>query len=238
MEPQATATNIIEPIPAAWPGAFGLYEYSKQAILTNWGTILWVLLVAFVISLVISGLGGQDVHSGQYMISEILSILVGAYASSVTAIVLLKSAKREKIGFGDALSKATHYYWAMLAATLLMSILLGASMLLLIIPFFFVVPRLTLTPYFLIDNDLGPIEALKASWNETKGHSGKVWGIVGATLVFALLMLTIIGIPFALYFIFMYTAATPLLYYWIRANKPAVSNATVPVTPVAPMQQA
>lgn len=223
MSPETAIPNTLETVPKDWPGAFGIYKYSKQAVLTNWGTLLGLVLSSMVLSGIVSNLGDKK-HTMLYTIGQLLSLVVAAYASAATTIVALKSVRREKIGFSDALSKATEYFWPILGATLLLYVILAASILLFIIPFFFIAPRLTLTPYFLIDNKLGPVDALKASWEETRGHSGKIWGLVGVNIVYTLLFFTIIGIPFGAYFLFLYMAASALLYYWIRSTKPAVSK--------------
>jgi hypothetical protein len=113
-----------------------------------------------------------------------------------------------------------------IANAILMTLLLGVAFVLLVVPFFFVLPRLLLAPYFLIDQKLGPIVALQRSWEATKGHAGKIWGIIGASLAMALLAVTIIGIPFAIYFLFMYGAASALAYEF-------VAKQTAPAQPAA-----
>ena len=64
------------------------------------------------------------------------------------------------------------------------------------------------------------MDALKASWNTTEGNVGKVYGIVGVYIVFSLLFITIIGIPFALYFFVMYAASTTVYYEYTSRLKP------------------
>lgn len=104
-------------------------------------------------------------------------------------------------------------------------LIIVASAALFIIPVFFIAPRLVLAQYFIVDKNMGPVESIRASWNATKGNVGKVYGIFGATLVMSLLMLTIIGIPFALYFLLMYSAAYPLLYVWAMRRTEVVAPA-------------
>ena len=232
MEPTATNPDILGTVTKEWPGAFGVYKYSKQAILTNWRTLLVLLLLTLVATVIARVVGGTDRHAGIYMLAQLLVLVLSAYASAASTFIELKSVKREKTSLNEAFAKAGHYFLPMLGAVLLMYVLLTASILLLVIPFFFVLPRLGLTPYFLVDNDLGPLQALKASWNDTRGYSAKVWGIMGVTVVFSLIAITIIGIPFAVYFVFMYTAANALLYRYIRAHTPATESAIDTPAPV------
>jgi hypothetical protein len=58
------------------------------------------------------------------------------------------------------------------------------------------------------------VEAYKASWNATKGHGSKIWGLIGVTALFALLMIVVIGV----YFIIMYAAAFALFYLYITTS--------------------
>jgi hypothetical protein len=122
----------------------------------------------------------------------------------------------------------------MIGLTILITLSLIVSFLLLVIPFFFVLPRLTLAEYFLVDKNMGVIEAYKASWNATKGHSLKVWGIYGAGILMALLCVTVIGIPVAFYLLIMYSAAFAVLYEFLNrspATQPATAAAPAPAEP-------
>ena len=79
-------------------------------------------------------------------------------------------------------------------------------------------PRLTLVNYFLVDKGLEPMEAFKASWHATEGHAMQAWGIILANVAMALLMVTIVGIPFAFYFLFMYSAAFAVFYKYVTKS--------------------
>jgi hypothetical protein len=68
------------------------------------------------------------------------------------------------------------------------------------------------------------LDAYKASWDQTKGHSGMIWNIYGAGFAMALLMITIIGIPFAIYFLIMYSAALAVAYNFINGSQPVAET--------------
>jgi len=118
----------------------------------------------------------------------------------------------------DSLKDTYPVFIKYLVLQILVGLLIGASLLLLIIPFFFVYPRLALAQYYLIDKKMGIMDAINASWNNTKGYSVKVWTVTLAAISMALLALTIIGIPFAIYFLVMYSAAMAVLYKHIEAK--------------------
>jgi len=219
----AEAAKSLSGIPATWPGGFGVYKYSKQAVQLNLGTVvlLWIIYIAVD--------GGFNLILKQS--GSLLGLLVGSLMTAALTLTFLAGIRGQRLEIGEALSKALPFWLKMIGLTLLVTITVIISLLLLIIPFFFVFPRLTLSYYYLVDKQMGVMDAYKASWDATQGHVGKVYGIVGATILMVLLMVTIIGIPFSIYFLIMYSAATAVLYEFINKAKPAVAPA-----PTAPAQ--
>ncbi|QQS19872.1 hypothetical protein IPL85_00165 [Candidatus Saccharibacteria bacterium] len=213
-------TTVTETVPGTWPGAFGLYKHSKLAMKTNIGTYLWLIVLTLLISIVINSFtpeknaDGTMSMTGSYVLLQALSLLIAVVISTATTVVELRNVGRTKISLSESFDMARPYIFPMLGLTILTGLILTISFLALIIPFFFVLPRILLAPYYLIDKQLGVIDSLKASWADTGGNVGKVWGIIGAALLMALLMITIIGIPFSLYFLFMYSASASILYFW------------------------
>lgn len=215
---KAAATEKLPNIPKGdWPGAWKLYKYAKQAVLRNWQVILWLTLLSAVLSIFIDGLFGDKENQ---FFPSLLAQLVAYAASLILTIVYFVSVRGRKISFSDAVKQFDPLtYVKYIGATIVAGVLSGLSLLLLIVPFFFVFPRLMMAPYLAVDKKLNPIDATTESWNMTKGYLGAVWGIIGATLAMTLLILTIIGIPFAIYFLFMYQVAMVILYEYLLKNK-------------------
>jgi hypothetical protein len=222
--PPTPAESVLPSVPATWPGAFGTYKYSKQAVKLNVGT----LVALYVLALVVGGLLGFALKE----VGQVISYLVDSVVAASFVIIFLAGIRGQRISIEQAVKDALPFWLKMIGLTILVGASLFASFILLIIPFFFVLPRLTLANYFLIDKKMGIVEAYSASWTATKGHTGKIWGIIGATILMALLMITIIGIPFSIYFLIMYSGATAILYSFIVKN-PAVA-AAAPNAAVAP----
>jgi uncharacterized membrane protein len=97
------------------------------------------------------------------------------------------------------------------------------SVALFVIPAFFIIPRVYLSIYFVIDKEMGPIEAVKSSWEATRGHVGKIYGILGVNILIILPIITLIGIIATVYFGFMYFAASAVLYNYITTSKKSLS---------------
>jgi len=227
--PQA-AGPVAVAIPEVWPGAWGIYKTSKQAMKQNWPVLLGLLILQVIVGYVPALLLGRAGNA----IGNLLDIPV----SIALVVAYLATVRGQKPTLGGALSAGVDpmMFLKYLANAFLVAAVLVVSFILLIVPFFFVLPRLSLATYFLIDKKMGPVEAMKASWAATKGHSGKVWGIIGVSFVFGLLILAVFV---GLYFIFMYGAAIAILYEYInkhQAMEPASSPVPAP-EPQAPVQQ-
>lgn len=210
--------------PSTWPGAFGAYKYSKAAVMTN----IWVLIGLWLTVAVISSVAQQISSS----VGGIISALVEVVGTTAGILVLLAGVRGQKLAYGDSISKALPYFFKMIGLWIVIFVVLLVSFLLLVIPFFFVLPRVSLAHYFLIDKNMGVMDAFKASWDTTKGSAGKVWGIIGATFLMALLMITIIGIPFSIYFLIMYSGAYVVLYEFLGKTKPAAAAPKAAAAPV------
>lgn len=196
--------------PATWPGAFGVFNQSQKAVILNVSALIALYALAIIVSVICYFLG---------KLGDLLSNLFSVVLTGATTYVYIAGVRKKQTQFEEALSKGVSVFVKMFIVSLLTVLALVGSILLFVIPFFFVLPRLFLVNYFLIDQNLGPVEAIKASWNATEGHSMKVWGIIGASIVMILPAFTIIGIPVAIYLIFVYAAASAILYEFIRDNE-------------------
>lgn len=229
-----TAETVQSNIPITWPGAWHIYKYSKQAVKRNWGILLVLFIADSLVSLITHVILGK-VPGLALLVNYLVSFII----QIVTIVILIACVRGRKISFGEALKSVKPIlYLRYFCNILLLAFVLFGALLLLIVPFFIVLPRLLLTPYFLVDKNMGPLEAIRASWASSKGNVGKLWGIIGATLAMTLLVITIIGIPFALYFIFMYSAAYAVLYEYITQSENKTTPASVaPVVPTNGSQQ-
>lgn len=194
-----------------WPGAFGVYNHSKQAVKQNLGTLLALWLFTLLIGFVPNS--KDELNSA---IIEVILFVISCFITAAMTIVYINGVRGQKISLNESLNKALPLWLRFIWVTLATMALLVLSLIALVIPFFFVLPRLALVSYYLVDKNMGVADAIKASWNETKGHSAKVWGIFGVSFLMVLLFITIIGIPVAIYLLFMYSAAMAVLYQHIQ----------------------
>jgi len=223
-----------ETIPGTWPGAFGLYKHARQAMRLNIGTYMAVFLLSLVVGAIPNTVNQK---SPAYFLLNIASNIVAVWFGAAIIIIVLRSVKGHKISVNDSLQQGIALFGKYFLQSLLMGLIAIGSILCLIVPAFFILPRLALAQYYLFDQNMGIVESIKASWEATRGHVGKVWGIFGVNFGIVLLMLTIIGIPIAFYFLIMYTAADAILYFWlVKHGKDTSVTAQVPSAPVSPIK--
>lgn len=226
-----------ETVPKLWPGAFGAFAYSKAAVRINWKPIVLCIIASVLVGALsawidpVSVSGQTEVgFSNREMIANLISVVAGVFIGAAATLIYLKSVRQQKIEFIDSFTQSVQFVVRYFLLTVLVGVIAFISVLLLIIPFFFIMPRLALSHYFLIDKNLGPVESISASWRATKGNVAKIWGIVGVSLLIGLLCVTIIGIPFAIYLGVAYSAAYAVLYIYLTDRTDADKDTPLPVT--------
>jgi hypothetical protein len=211
---------------AEWPGAFGIFKTSQKAI----GLNAWLLIGLFILSAVISNIlanisklfGDTAAISVASSLSGLASFVASCIFSFMMIYVVIESVRGNKTSLNSAIEAVTsdtnrllHFF----LAQILVSAISFASIIVFIIPAFFIIPRVSLTFYFLIDKKMDAIEALSASWNYTKGNVGKVYGIFGVSVLIGLTAVLLITIPLTIYLLVSYMAAYALLYMYIVKKK-------------------
>ncbi len=227
----AASPPVSQPLPSVpetWPGAFGIYKYSRDVVRLN----IVPILVFSLFNLIVGGsLEWKLGRSG-----GVISFLLGNIAEVCLILLYFAGVRRQHLSLGETLNKSLPLLLKMIGLSILVGLSLVVSFLLLIIPFLIVLPRLTLAPYFLVDKNMGILEAYKTSWSASKGYSTKVWGIIGVSILMAMIMLTLIGIPVAIYLLIMYGASMAVLYEFINKQHPVTATAPADnaVNPAAP----
>jgi hypothetical protein len=225
--PEAATPAPTMPVPNTWPGAFGAYKYSRAAVLFNGNTIGILLVLAF-------ACGFIQLIPHFRAEGFILNLVISSFFGTTLYMAYLAGVRGQRLSMGQALSQSFPLLLKMVGLYILIYISIIISFLLLIIPFFFVLPRVVLAPYYLIDKKLGVVEAYKASWHATKGHESKVWGTFGVNILIVMVSITIIGIILTIYWGIMYSAVFAVLYAYIDRMQEAGTAATA--TPTAALQ--
>lgn len=212
--------NQTNTVPNEWPGAFGIFKRSQKAVLVNifplLGLIVLFIGVSFATSIILSSMGVKDTSPLQ----SVVDIIVSSALTVSFTLLILSSIRGQKMGFGASVKGSLSVLTLkMILLTILTGIIAVVSFLLLIVPFFIVVPRISLAPYFLVDKNMGVWESVKASWNATSGSLGKLWGVIGVSILFGIAIVVLVGI----YLSIMYAASFGLLYTYLSKKQPRVA---------------
>lgn len=199
-----------------WPGAFKLYKISKDAIKLNLKTIIGLIGVSIglfvvydILALVVKAVLAKD-------LLELIYTLASYIITAAIVFTTIESVKGNKINISEAYNKVFAKWLNIILVSILTSLIALVSLVLLIVPFFFIFPRIYLALYYVIDQNMQPVEAIKASWEHTKGNVGKLYGIIGVFILIVLPVVTIIGIIATIYLGIMYSAAFALYYNYIN----------------------
>lgn len=236
--------------------AFDLFKPSIRAVKVNFWTIVCTYLIVVIpmgVLTIVAALssGSQSdsasANAGTFFVSTLMTIVIIILSLAVYPAVTyatLQGAKGQHITIGEAFRVGFHFIWRFLGLVILLGLMIFGSLLLFIVPFFFVLPRVILAPYYLIDRDLGPVQAIKQCMNDYKLYRG-TWGVIGVSFLLELpSAVPIVGWLVSVVLEIMYLCALPLRYLQIKdasnprpgggvSVQPAVAGASVAQTPPA-----
>jgi len=104
----------------------------------------------------------------------LVSFAISSYLQCGLTRIWIGVARGETPGFGEIFSGGSRFL-PMLGLQLLYALVITLGMLLLIVPGVILAIGLMLSQMFLIDQEMGPVEAMRASWEATQGHKGKLF---------------------------------------------------------------
>jgi len=110
-------------------------------------------------------------------------------------------------------------------ANILMGLIIGAGIIMLIVPGIIFACKLAFVPFLVIDKKLDATEAIRQSWNMTKGFSGTIFlmGLVSFLIALAGIICLIVGIfPAAIWIELAFAGI-----YWVVSEKLAATPPTV-----------
>lgn len=189
------------PKPGEWPGTIQSFRIVRQYIkprIWDFVSVIGIgIALLLVVDIIVSAIFRTRITGS--IVDDVISFIVGAFMQATIIAMYFKVLKNEDFSLNSALLYGYRKMLKMTGLLLVMDVIIVASFVLLVIPFFFVLPRVYLAPYYFVFADCNVNQAIAASWHSTKGNSKKVYGILLLDIAFALLFLTIIGIPFAIY---------------------------------------
>lgn len=104
----------------------------------------------------------------------IMGWVLQAFFTAGFSRMYLAGARGQSPEFAHVFSGGPHFA-RMLGATFLFSVIVMLGFMLLVVPGIILSLGLMLYPYYVVDRGMGPVEALRASWDATLGSKGKLF---------------------------------------------------------------
>ncbi|MFO0680045.1 MAG: hypothetical protein U0169_26220 [Polyangiaceae bacterium] len=212
--PQAAATPVANATPGAGPAQnWEIGEVLSEAVevlkrglapLLLAGVVFMVVVLILnvifalpAIILVAAGVAKENdvVITALNGVGSIIGMFVQYFLMVGLYRIVLAVVRNEEASVG-MLFKGMDRFGALLGTVILQGLAVVIGMLFLIVPGLILALGLAFAPYFAVDAKLGPIEALKASWEATNGQKAKVFlfGLVGVGITFVGLIACLVGV--------------------------------------------
>lgn len=159
-----------------------------DAIRFGWETFKkypWFFVLAALITGLVTGQIRTDVARGEPIPPEtallaflvsIVAFLVNTFVTMGIFNVSLKFVDGQQGEASDFISAYPRYF-SFLGATILYSIIVAVGLILFVIPGIFAAVRMQFFGFFVLDQGAGATEALRRSWNTTRGVGWQVFGL-------------------------------------------------------------
>ena len=133
----------------------------------------------------------------------LFGVIIGMFFQVGLIRIYVSAARGESPDFSMLFGGADRFIWVLLNQ-LLFGLIVGVGMVLFLVPGFIAMAGLFHSQFYVVDARMGPIEAMQASWEGTKGQKGDVFllGVLTMLLMFAGLLALCVG----------YLVAMPVAY--------------------------
>jgi uncharacterized membrane protein len=132
----------------------------------------------------------QEVVVALSFVGQVISWAIISYFNAGLIKASLSAVRGYTPSFGELFQGGPRFL-PLFGTYFLMYLAISVGLIMLIVPGIIVALALSMAPFYCVDQNMGPVDAFKASWNVTEGQKGKLF-------VFALLsfLLMIVGILF------------------------------------------
>lgn len=195
----------------------------------GWRIFLRYFLYLFLVGLIVSiahlpdTLAGSG-PSGSTAQSVLLQVFLMAYSFLILPVIVFGAdlvtlryvRNEESVDIREIFDGFSNDYLNIVLANLLFFAIIALGVILLIIPGIVFACRLAFVPYLVMDKRLDPVAAVEKSWNMTRGHGWRIFGMFLLAIPLCLLGLLLLGVGlfFAVLWVHIAFAA---LYYAVDA---------------------
>jgi uncharacterized membrane protein len=199
----------------------GAFSHGWQTMKKYFIELLLVILVLILFSIpmvIMDSFVDRDTFG-----SSVFTIFIIAYGIIILCPIsyganwiFLKAARHEPFKTYD-IFMAFQNIWNIVIANILVSIIVGIGIALLIVPGIIFACRLAFVSYLVMDLKMDAIEAVKKSWEMTKGYSWTIFGMAIMSFFIALAGLICLGV--GIFPAIMWIECSFAALYWAVATK-------------------
>lgn len=179
------------------PNTGSALGFGWQKMKDNFVNLLVVTLIIMVAQSLSGFLNrGGDPSFSEGSLSFVIWILIAGPVVFSSAWVFLKAVRGDEYEIKDVFACFSKDYFEIMLANLLVTIIIVIGFVFLIIPGIIFAVKLSFVPYLVMDKQMKAMDAIKASWEMTKGYFWQIFflGFLSFFIVIGGLILFIIGI--------------------------------------------
>jgi hypothetical protein len=108
----------------------------------------------------------------------------------------LKAVRGERVEIKDIFAVFQRNYWNAVIANIVVAVIVGLGMVMLVVPGIIFACRLAFVPFLVVDRKMDVMEALRVSWDMTRGYGWQIFfiGILAFFIVIAGLIMLFVGV--------------------------------------------
>lgn len=183
------------------PSVGSSYNLSWDCLKKNFVELLLIIVISFAISIPIGMLRGASEAIGMPggiilgLMSVVFGLFVSAPISYGVAYVFLKLIRDEKFDVSDIFAGFKNNYINVILANLLVIAIVMAGILFFIVPGIIFACKLAFVPYLIMDKKMETVDAVKTSWDMTKGNTLNIFliGLLAIPIFLLGLLLLVVG---------------------------------------------
>ena len=179
-----------------FPDAGNSYSIGWKVIKVYFVELLVISIVYMLLSGPMGGMVQWKVDSFEWFILPLVmfgityGIFVAGPISYGTKWVFLKAVRGERIEIRDMFAVFQKNYWNAVIANIVVGVIVGLGIVMLLVPGIIFACRLAFVPYLVVDREMDVMDALRVSWDMTRGHGWQIflmgflafWVVIGGLI--------------------------------------------------------
>ena len=213
------------------PDAGGSYSVGWKVLMAAFIELLVVSIVYTILTGPVSTVQWQVSSFGWFLVPLVLfGILYGIFVAGPIDYgakwVFLKAVRGERIEVKDIFFPFQRNYWNVVIANIVVGIIVGLGIFMLIVPGIIFACRLAFVPYLVVDREMDVMDALRVSWDMTRGYGWQIFlmGLLAIPIVILGLICFIVGVFVSVMWI---SAAFAVMYHAV-AKKDGIPETRYP----------